>query len=58
MLTDIYTDIEEMEEVFCDATNEADNTLSQLIGPMRERFTNLCALLTREMYSIPKDENE
>ena len=58
MLTDLYKDIECMEECFHEALNEAENDTAEIIGKMWSKFTDLCALLVREMYALPKDEEE
>lgn len=58
MLNEIYDDVEDMEECFGECLEEADNKVAQIIGPHREKLTDLCALLEREMYALPKDEEE
>lgn len=58
MLFEIYKNIEEQEELFHDLVDESNNTIAQIIWPFWEKFTNLKALLEREMYSLPKEEKE
>ena len=49
IVTDLYSDIEEVEQKLKTLNNEADNCLAQLIWPIREKFTGFCADLSREM---------
>ena len=37
---------------------KADNDVAEIIGKHRSKFTYLCAILEREMYALPKDEEE
>lgn len=58
MLADLYRDIETIEGIFHEELNNADNDVAEIIWKIRSKLTDLCALLKRELYAIPKDEEE
>ena len=46
---DVYGDLEKIEAIIWEQLDEEDNRLAQLVWPVREQLTNLCADMAREL---------